>query len=467
MAELTFRSPGVTATEIDLTAPTTTGPTGIPAGVIGTANEGPAFVPITLADYRSFSQLFGATDGQKFGPLAVYEFLKNAKALTYLKVLGSGDCKKRADSGAVTNAGFTVGSKLVQDNGVIGANPYANTDGDEGRAWFLGALMKDSISMGYTSSLFSGAGLQTNVSASAIIRGVIMAASGVIPLLSSSANNRSSAPAAAQSANISGFASALKGEMTGSVKMSTSQFVLLMNGFKPTISHSNVITASFDTQASDYFANILNTDPEKIQERGHYLYAHYDIHSALGTLTGSGWVSESLADSKAGANQTIAFITTGALARNAGGTYVPNYESFTDRFKTPKSPFVISQDYGGTKYNLFRVHAVSDGTVSNSTFKTSIENLKPSTSEAAPFGSFDLIVRSFTDTDDEPQPVEEFRGMNLDPSSDRYVGRVVGDQKMFFDFDQPTGAQKLVLEGDHPVNSNFIRVELSSQLRAG
>ena len=95
MAELTFRSPGVGTREIDLSGPTTTGPQGIPAGVIGTANAGPAFVPITVANLQDFVTIFGELDNEKFGPMAMNEWLSNASAGTYIRVLGIGDGKKR------------------------------------------------------------------------------------------------------------------------------------------------------------------------------------------------------------------------------------------------------------------------------------------------------------------------------------------------------------------------------------
>ena len=89
--ELKFKSPGVSTREIDLTGPTAIAPQGTPAGVIGTANFGPAFVPVTLATYQDFVATFGDTDGEKFGPLAMNEWFKNARAGTYVRVLGVGD----------------------------------------------------------------------------------------------------------------------------------------------------------------------------------------------------------------------------------------------------------------------------------------------------------------------------------------------------------------------------------------
>src|SRR5690554_775972 len=115
MAQLKFGSAGVTAREIDLSGPVTQAPVGIPAGVIGTANQGPAFVPVTVGTLSDYIAKFGESDGKKFGPLAVYEWLRSAGALTYLRVLGVGDGRRRNldgnTAGSVTDAGFVVGEE--------------------------------------------------------------------------------------------------------------------------------------------------------------------------------------------------------------------------------------------------------------------------------------------------------------------------------------------------------------------
>ena len=110
MAELTFKSAGVSSREIDLSFPTQTQPSGVPAGVVGTANEGPAFIPITVSNFTEFQSLFGVSDGKKFGPIAVSQWLQKASSCTYVRVLGIGDGKKRNTTGTVTNAGFFVGT---------------------------------------------------------------------------------------------------------------------------------------------------------------------------------------------------------------------------------------------------------------------------------------------------------------------------------------------------------------------
>ena len=90
MVELSGRSAGVSMREIDLTGPRNVVPVGVPAGIVGTADQGPAFVPITFATIQDFTTRFGTSDGTKFGPLAVSEWLRNAQAVTFTRVLGVG-----------------------------------------------------------------------------------------------------------------------------------------------------------------------------------------------------------------------------------------------------------------------------------------------------------------------------------------------------------------------------------------
>ena len=91
MAQLKLGAAGVTANEIDISGPITAQPIGVPAGVIGTSKQGPAFVPITVGRLSDFQAKFGSVDDKHFGPVAVLEWLRNAQAVTYLRVLGVGN----------------------------------------------------------------------------------------------------------------------------------------------------------------------------------------------------------------------------------------------------------------------------------------------------------------------------------------------------------------------------------------
>ena len=113
MAKQNFRSPGISTREIDLSAPGRISPQGVPAGVIGTSEKGPAFVPTIFATANEFINRFGTTQAKHFGAIAVNEWMRNARAGLYLRVLGVGDGNAANNSTNVTSrAGFFVGDKI-------------------------------------------------------------------------------------------------------------------------------------------------------------------------------------------------------------------------------------------------------------------------------------------------------------------------------------------------------------------
>lgn len=485
MAQLKFGSAGVTAREIDISGPTTQQPVGIPAGIVGTSLKGPAFVPITVGTLSDWYAKFGTTDGKKFGPLAVVEWLRNARSVTYLKVLGAGDGRKRDEStGKVTSAGFVVGENLpytlsdgVADLGTLYRNPYAVATGAEGRLFFLGCLMSESLG----SSFFSEAGLQGAgsitpgvASSLPIIRGVLMAPSGVYMTLSASVPGiNSSVPSSTTVGTLAtSFGSALGSVVLSANGSPKQEVTLYLNGHKGTDSrYPNNLTVSFDPTSNNYFGKALNTDPTKIQEAGHFLYANWEVHPSLAVVTGSGIVSTNKGAGAPGnaSSEPSAFLVTSALSRNVGSATVPNYESFEDRFTHAISPWTISQKFGGKAQDLFRLHALDDGAGNSTRFKVSIENLTPSTDPLNKYGSFTVVLREWTDRDQDKKnlPNEIYAGVNLDPSSDRYIAKVIGDVHAYFDFDREESQQKLVVEGNYENRSNYVRVEVHPDIENG
>ena len=499
MPELTFKSAGVSAREIDLSGPTGISPSGTPAGIIGTALRGPAFVPVEMARLADFVAKFGETDGEKFGPLAVIEWLRNAQSVVYMRVLGAGDGKKKTTSGnntgKVTYSGFVVGAEQVQANGNLAANPYTLSSAIGGRTYFLGCFMSQSAG----STVFTDAGIATagqdNNGTSAqkakhqgiysrahpIIRAVLMAPDEVTLMLSGHNVGLSQMP----KAGIAATAAGPRGHVTGSVNIANAkqEFVMLINGHMSTGQYPNVITASFDVDAANHYVNVFNTDPLKVEEAGHYLYANYDIHPAMAVVTGTVILSGSESATHTGSLGVmqryvatageraqfadLAFLTTGSKPRNEGASDVPNFENFETRYTHARSPWVISQKFGGNAKNLFKVHALSDGAYANDKFKISVANVAKSTSDTSDYGKFDLLVRDLYDTDSEKVILEQYRGLSLDPSSERYVARMIGDVNTYFDFEHSIGSQKIVVDGIHPNKSQYIRVEMSTLVDDG
>lgn len=453
--------PGVYSGEVDLTGVSTAAPAGPSAGIIGTAQSGPAFVPVSVGSVDDFNRLFGEATSTNYAAIAGQQYFANAaspSSVTFLRALGAGNGQQRSTStGQVTNAGFLIGEKQVQGNGNIGNNPHAVLGGVPGRTYFLGCYMSESAG----STVFSEAGIQVNARAHPILRAVILAPSGVTLTLSGNFNSNNSP--ATTAATVSGP----NGALTGSVNMTDSTFVMLLNGYNGTV---NSLTGSFDPANPNHFSQnaSINSDLTKIEEYGHALYAYYDIPSSLAFVTGSGILDAASARIYTGL-EDAAFITTGSLARDTSTSSTPNYENFRDRYTHAKTPFVVSQDFGGAKYDLFRIHALGDGAYTNTRFVFKIENIVPGV-DSSTYGTFNLVLYSYpVGQVFNLTPIEgvDFSGLTLDPDSPNYIAARIGDQHTYFDFDKGITSQKIGTDGDYPVINPYIRVEMSDIYLAG
>ena len=458
-------SPGVEAREFNISQPTVATPTGVPACVISPTTQGPAFVPVMATTFSQYISIYGGVNSNTpLGYLSAREWFSNTGVpLMQVRVLGAGSGSARQGNGIVAGAGFVVGSQQISGSaGAIGNNIYANAGGVTGSVYMLGCFLSESAG----STMLSDAGLQTSTTSVPIIRGVLFAPSGVVPRLSSAAQ-ASPAPSSTLVATETTF----NGAFTGSVELASGQqnFVVLLNGHKGTDTrYPNVLTASFDPQAVNYFANVFNTDPLKTEEAGHLLYSRFDVFSSFAVPTGSGIIVVD-SGSAYGTKQNIAFLvpSSGSAAThtsNVGSATTPNYENFQDRFGHAFSPWVISQGFGGVPQNLFKFHHLSDGEASNGQVKISITNIQPGTA-TQPYGTFNVEVRSITSQDGEGA-LETFANCSLDPSSPNYIARKIGTLYSFFNFDTDTASQKVVTIGDYQVNSRFVRVEVADAVDA-
>lgn len=488
MANFKFDSAGVNGLDQGSIKPQPTAVVGTPAVVIGTARKGPAFVPVSFGSFLDFINVFGYPNVSgsienderltDYGPFAMQEWLRNSAAGTYVRVLGTGNGKKRSSDGTVTNAGFTVGEEQpdyldLDLSGSLSSNPYANEGGVLGRTYFLGCFMSESAG----STVFSSAGLQgqnsnngITTSAVPIVRGVLMAPSGVILRLSSSAGLDSSQPASSLVADDS----TSNGTTLGSIKFFDTnsgdylhQFVMLLNGHKGSQDYPNVITASFDMHSPLYITKVFNMSASLLQSSGHYLAAHWDIHPAIANVTGVGVVSAGAGapddSNRIYSTERSAFLITSSLQRDVGSSTVPNYESFRDRFSHASSPWFISQKIHGKHINLFKLHALDAGQDVSDKYKIIIHDITPSVDG---YGTFSLTLRNIDDFNEITPAVESYTSISLNPSSDRYISKIIGDRFAYFDFDRPDNNQKIVVQGNYEVQSRYVRVEVSNEVES-
>ena len=111
-----------------------------------------------------------------------------------------------------------------------------------------------------------------------------------------------------------------------------------------------------------------------------------------------------------------------------------------EKYQTPITPYLVSELRGNKVYKLFRFVSISDGTAANTEVKVSIANISFGN------GTFDVLVRSFYDTDQNPVVIEKFTNCTMDSVSNNFVAKKIGS-----------------FNGEYPLVSKYIMVELSEE----
>ena len=431
MSEQTFKSPNFYEREIDLSAPTTTGPVGVPAAVIGTSNKGPAFVPYTVANFSEFADKFGGLDPKHYGPYASNEFLKHRSALTYLRVLGAGanssdaDLSATAAKGTVRNAGFVLSGTAAADHRSMGVVQFLTAHHTLGTNESAGFPM-------FTDNDTS-AGSAIN-----LLRGMVMTPNTARVMI---ANNSAVAGVpATDDAVVSG----------GKFKLIISSTLGAAFGSDDGLPGLKIFTASFDPSDKDYFGKLLNTDPDKFYTSQHYLHADFAVD-----------VGEAFVD-----NSSVCAILSGSGNVSANGDtslyFKEVFGSYNTRYTAPKTSWFISQPFGKTEYDLFKIEALDDGEYANQLYKVSISNVRASTNNANKYGTFNVQIRAWDDTDTALNVIEQFSNCTLDPNATNYVAKMIGDRKVFFNFDTvEPGEKRLVATGKYDNKSRYVRIVMA------
>ena len=126
------------------------------------------------------------------------------------------------------------------------------------------------------------------------------------------------------------------------------------------------------------------------------------------------------------------------------------------------TPWIQSQEISGARYDLFRIHTRSFGASANGEIKVGFYNVRtPGTLDGTDYGSFSVLVRGYDDNDKTQDVIEDFRDVTLDPTSSRYLPRVVGDRFTFIDMNG-----KINDRGDYANGSNWIRIEMPADSTA-
>ena len=454
----TFLSPGFFGREIDQSAQAPAGPVGVPAGVIGTANRGPAFVPVTVGDFNSFIATFGNLDSQKFGPYAAYYFLANRSALTYMRVLGAGanttgtDINRTTATGRAKNAGVHLdGTLAVNDN-----NGRHN-----GVVQFLAAVHTLQANEAFGPAIFTE---NSSFSGNTVrlVRGMIMTPTTARIMVADGQTDFS------QPGRINALVD--HGTLQGTDSAGNSYFKLIISSTLGAAFYNDdgnpgchILTASLNPDDVNYYAKLINTNPDLFVSGQCYLYADFPVDNQIATPTVVGILSGTTNSST---NNPDSVFTSAPYNDNT--TFRAAYGALDARYQTPVTPNIISQPFGPVEYDLFAVQALDDGQYANNLFKISIINIQASIDPTNPFGTFGLQVRAWNDTDTNPNVLEQFNNLSLNPNAANYIAAVIGDRHVTFNFDATTtDDRRIVTSGRYPNQSKYIRVVMQDQVNKG
>jgi len=127
---------------------------------------------------------------------------------------------------------------------------------------------------------------------------------------------------------------------------------------------------------------------------------------------------------------------------------------------------------GGSSANSFVLKTIADGTIMNNAqtvantnnvlVSGSVHNIRYEvTNVNAKKGTFTLLIRAGNDNSKRKQTLESYTGITLDPNSNNYIAKAIGDQRQTVRSD---GTQKfLQLTGSYPNKSRFVTVEKVKQ----
>ena len=429
-AEKILVSPGVFTSEKDLTfVAQQVGVTTL--GVVGETLKGPAFEPIFIENYDEFLTIFGGLNPAKFSnnvpkyelPYIAKSYLTESNQLFVTRTLGltgydAGSAwviVSRANydpativTGATTNftanfTGTTYGSfsnanaQYLYNLGLFpnGATlttanvPNDTTTYPEGIVFdrttgisFSGvSATLQQLTLTATSGTISGT--VTTYTASAYTQYDNM----VLAVLRSRATYSTDTLVWSTAQGSVG----VTGDFSNVLTNPLGQFTL-----SATSATTSVYQVSLDRTSQNYIAGVLGTD---CQDRNTKIYVEQIYPYMLQYLID---------------NNYILGLSSSNLSR------LTTLDNYRQQYQTPETPWIVSELRGNQVFKLFKFVSISDGSAANQEIKISIRNVNFDTKE------FDVIVRTFGDTDANPSILETFSKCVMDPSSNNYIARRIG-----------------------------------------
>ncbi len=467
-----FVSPGVFTSEKDLTFVTRqVGVTTL--GLLGETPKGPAFEPVFISNYDEFVSYFGGLNSEKFkgNGFQKYElnyiaksFLTQTNQLYVSRVLGlSGYDAGNAWSITLDAAHDPSTEIITNTDPAAGILTYSATSaGTPLTMTFDDPLLQALYDGGEISSSFSSIGLlntgQTiSISSPAYIKDetacTFSGATFDLEITETGSGSTVDFVTGTTSGTVVTYTASCYSDIDGSV-IATLRSRGTYDGNEDLIydvtGATDVVMANTTSLPTDALASFsitgtssagvtIDYDVSMDKTSKNYLPKVFgsstqDKETELFVEEIYGNVLEDLITSKKVRGLDTTFVSISADSAN-------NLNDYKEKWLSAYSPWVLSElkgtGAGSTLQRLFRFITISDGNAANEDVKFSIINIRPDNR------TFDLVIRNFNDTDDNPSVVEKFSNLSMDSTSNGYIARKIGTS-----------------DGEYPLRSKYIMVEL-------
>lgn len=461
MAEFVFTSPGVKFKERDLTFVTRN--VGITTlGLVGETLKGPAFEPVFIQDQTQFANRFGGQSVKRISngsnlipqyqlPYVANAYLNDSNQLWVTRILGLSGYDAGTAWALTLNAGVDPSTIVTDATNAFTANfvdgaylgVSINAIGDTGVSFEGFEKINDTSFTGESFSFICTAYDSTTLSGTCSVTGTTFTGTEYT-------NYKNMVLAVIRSRgrvqdNVNLPSSTIFDTLTVTLPESGNttlngignlfgQFQLIATSG----SSSEIYTASLNPDSSGFLPNVLGFEPKDKTTKVWVEAAYGDL---IKKLDGDGdvypaWLEQygmsGVAAYGFGVNDDLLVCTS------------ENFSNYKTQFKTPETPWIVSQIKGSAVSRLFKFVSISDGNAANQEIKVSITNVNPISLE------FDVVIRDFNDTDDNPRVLETFTRCGLIKGNNNYIGRRIG-----------------TTDGEYDLLSMYVMVEVASDLTVG
>ena len=439
-----FISPGIFINEIDNSQLPAVADEMGPV-IIGRTERGPAMRPVKVNSFSEYVQVFGNPipggqggdvwrDGNYTAPtyaaFAAQAYLRNSNAVTMVRLLGG------QQTGISSTAAGRAGWETQNAAGTAVLNTI--TGSTNGGAYGLFIFNSGSNGLGI---LHSG-----TLAAVWYLKGGSIELSGTVKDTGPLGYKQTGSAILIEDLNLSSVAGAGTNEYKVLIKDS-SGVLQKETAFNFTRSSAKFIRKVFNTNPT-----LVNNDVTRTAQRKSY------------------WLGESyegtVADKITTANSYAAI-----LGLDSGSVTQKSAADFRFGFQAAQTPWLISQDLqsayasfvADAQTKLFKFHTLDAGEDEQKKVKISISGIKVSSNSSDPYGSFNVEIRDAKDNDNAPIILEQFSNVNLNPNSQKYIARVIGDQFLVWDDTE----RRHRVYGDFLNASSVVRIEMNEDVAAG